>query len=116
MDMVSFVITRLNDICQELFIPKGMYFLYYSCGIEKISNILNEPSFIINLIKLAKISRCLLLLYPKGMMHTDLSLQNINILTNKCQALFRESHIHASLVKTISKFNSLKQLKCKLAS
>ena len=54
MDMVSIVITRLNDICQELFIPKGMYFLYYSCGIEKISNIPNDPSFIINLIELAK--------------------------------------------------------------
>ena len=51
MDMVSIVITRLNDICQELFIPKGMCFLHYSCGIGKISNILNYPSFIINLIE-----------------------------------------------------------------
>ena len=51
MDMVSIVITRLNDICQELFIPKGMRFLHYSCGIGKISNILNYPSFIINLIE-----------------------------------------------------------------
>ena len=58
MDMVSFVITRLNDICQELFIPKGMYFLDYSFGIGKISNILSHPSFDINLTELAEISRC----------------------------------------------------------
>ena len=58
MDMVSFVITRLNDICQELFIPKGMYFLYYKCGIGKISNILNDQSINIILIELTEICRC----------------------------------------------------------
>ena len=56
MDMVSFVITRLNDICQELFIPKGMYFLYYNYGIGTISNILNDPS--INIILIELICRC----------------------------------------------------------
>ena len=58
MDMVSFVITRLNDICQELFIPKGMYFLYYKCGIRMISSILYDPSNNIILIELTEISRC----------------------------------------------------------
>ena len=55
MDMVSFVITRLNDICQELFIPKGMYFLYHKCGISVISSILNDPSINMILIELTEI-------------------------------------------------------------